>query len=120
MSTASENEFDLEKLFLPSWAQEPSSAKQYAQYEGREERSFDRRPDHGGRPEKRRPSRPGPRRDENRPRDDRGRLAGGKGPERAPGGEHRGPDRGDRRGPDRGERREHRAPAQPLPELNVN
>src|SRR6266568_3033727 len=54
MSTAPENEFDLEKLFLPAWAQEPSSAKQYAQYEGREERSFDRGPSRGGRPENRR------------------------------------------------------------------
>src|SRR6266853_1821858 len=49
MNTAPDNEFDLEKLFLPAWAQEPSSAKQYAKYEGREERP-DRRDDRRGPP----------------------------------------------------------------------
>ncbi len=37
MSTLPDNEFDLEKLFLPAWAQEDSSAK-YAKYEGEIER----------------------------------------------------------------------------------
>src|SRR5689334_9881470 len=116
MSTAPENEFDLEKLFLPAWAQEPSSAKQYAQYEGREERSFERRPDRGGRPQQRRPgSPPGPRSGGDRPRDTQGRPVRGKGPrDRAAGGERRG-------GPDRGEpRREQRPPPQPLPEIDVS
>src|SRR5438067_2382010 len=69
MSTAPENEFDLEKLFLPAWAQEPSAAK-YAKYEGGEDlrgRRDDRR---GGRPP-RQERRPGPRRDEQRPRGER-------------------------------------------------
>ena len=39
MSTLPENELDLDKLFLPAWAQEPASAKHYAHYEGGEERS---------------------------------------------------------------------------------
>jgi len=59
-----ENELDLDKLFLPAWAQEPASAKQYAQFEGREERP-ERRSRGEGRPQ---------RRDQNRPpRDDRSR-----------------------------------------------
>src|SRR5438128_1945870 len=86
MSTLPENDLDLEKLFLPAWAQEPSSAKLYAKYEGRDERpergdsrrgprpprregTFGRRKDENRRPpEGRRPSRPeggrgGPRHD---------------------------------------------------------
>src|SRR5215467_9148215 len=65
MSTAPENEFDLEKLFLPAWAQEPSAAK-YAKYEGVEERS-ERRDERRG-PRFRREDRPGGRREDNRPR----------------------------------------------------
>ena len=38
MSAAPDNELDLEKLFLPAWAQEPSSATKYAKYEGGERR----------------------------------------------------------------------------------
>jgi len=116
MSTAPENEFDLEKLFLPAWAQEPSSAK-YAKYEG-EDRP-DRREDRGPRP---------PRRD--RPREGgRGNRPGpGRGGPGRPGGEGRGPrqDQGrrDRAGGERpfarrGEPRERREPPAPLPELNV-
>src|SRR5437660_2012401 len=69
MSTP-DNEFDLEKLFLPAWAQEPSSAKQYAKYEGREERP-DRRDDRRGPRPPRREGPPGARREGNRPRDER-------------------------------------------------
>src|SRR6266404_1852487 len=117
MSTAPENEFDLEKLFLPAWAQEPSSAKQYAQYEGREERSFDRGPSRGGRPQQRRQGGPpGARRDEGRPRQDRGAPPRGKGGrDRASGGERRGPDRGDAP-----ERRQPREALQPLPEISLS
>src|SRR2546422_9290750 len=79
MSTVPENEFDLEKLFLPAWAQEPSSAKQYAQYEGREERSFDRGPSRGRPQQRRQGGPPGARRDEGRPRQDRGGPPRGKG-----------------------------------------
>lgn len=111
MST--ENEFDLEKLFLPAWAQEPSSAKQYAQYEGREERSFERRPDRPGRPQQRRTGPSGPRRDEGPRRDDRVGPPRGKGPRERSGGRER--PHGER--PDNRERRE---PQQPLPELNLS
>jgi hypothetical protein len=38
MSTAPENEFDLEKLFLPAWAQQEPSSNKYASYEGGEDR----------------------------------------------------------------------------------
>src|SRR5580765_1323983 len=118
MSTVPENEFDLEKLFLPAWAQEPASVKQYSQYEGREERSFDRRSDGGGRPQGRRPG--GPRRDGARGGSDRGAPSRDRGPrDRAAGGDRRGPDRGPDRGQPR-ERREHREPPQPLPELDVS
>jgi hypothetical protein len=71
MSTLPENELDLDKLFLPAWAQEPASAKQYANFAGGEERP-DRRGDRqgpgGGRP---------PRRDQGRPPG--GRPGGGGG-----------------------------------------
>ncbi len=110
MSNLPENELDLEKLFLPSWAQqEPSSAK-YAKYEMPAERS-DRWGDRGSRPP-RRDGPPGGRRDGGgggRPQGDR---RGGPRPE---GGRPRpsGPERPDGRF---GDRRE--APA-PLPEINV-
>ncbi len=105
MST--ENEFDLEKLFLPAWAQEPSTAKQYAQYEGREERNFERRPERSGRPQQRRAGPSGPR------RDDRGGPNRGKGPRERSAGHER--PRGERP-----ENRERREPQQPLPELNLS
>jgi hypothetical protein len=117
MSTLPDNEFDLEKLFLPAWAQQESSANKYAKYEGEEERS-DRRGDRRGpRPPRRdggprRDGAPGARRDDNRPRggDRRGpRPEGGRG--RAPG------DRPDFR---RGEPRERREPPAPLPEINLS
>src|ERR1017187_9339139 len=76
MSTLPENELDLEKLFLPAWAQEPSSAKNYAQYAG-----ADTRPDRGDERRGRRPFR-------------RGGAPG----ERPPPGNRR---RGDRQGPPR-------------------
>ena len=110
MSNLPENELDLEKLFLPSWAQqEPSSAK-YAKYEMPAERP-DRWGDRGSRPP-RRDGPPGGRREGGgggRPQGDR---RGGPRPE---GGRPRpgGPERPDGRF---GDRRE--APA-PLPELNV-
>jgi len=119
MSTLPDNEFNLEKLFLPAWAQEDPSASKYAKYEGEVERS-DR--DRGDRRGPRRPRRDGPsgdRRGGDRPRGDR----------RAP----RGPDGGERRGGEgrrgerpsfRGERderrdRERREPPPPLPEVGV-
>ena len=112
MSTLPDNEFDLEKLFLPAWAQEPSSAK-YAHYEGEEQRVERRLERRGPRPP-RREGPPSQRRDENRPR-----REGRPGPPRpetgrdrpAPGG--RGPLR-------RPEPREQHEPPPPLPEINVS
>ncbi|MGO9202745.1 MAG: hypothetical protein ACLQM8_19665 [Limisphaerales bacterium] len=112
MSTLPDNEFDLEKLFLPAWAQEPSSAK-YAHYEGEEQRVERRLERRGPRPP-RREGPPSQRRDENRPRREgrpgsprpetgRDRLApGGRGPLRRP------------------EPREQHEPPPPLPEINVS
>jgi hypothetical protein len=106
MTTSPENELDLEKLFLPAWAQEPSSAKLYAHYEGGD-LAPERRGDRRGR-------RPGPR-------------EAGRG--ERPRGDRRGPPRreGDRRfpgpprsGPRREEPRERREPPPPLPELNTS
>src|SRR3981081_368880 len=104
MSTTPQNEFDLEELFLPAWAQEPSSAKSYAKYEGGESRDDRREDRRGPRPPRREGAAPG-RRTENRPRqDDRGAP-------RPPGGAQR-PFREER--PFRGEQRERRPPPPPL------
>ena len=119
MNTLPENEFDLEKLFLPAWAQGTAPARNYSNFAGddRPDRAFDDR-----RSGSRRPS--GPRRD---------------GPSRGPGqgGAPRGGDRpggprregggrpsfggGDRRGPRRDDSREQRsAPPAPLPLAEIN
>src|SRR5216683_1630385 len=116
MSAAPDNELDLDKLFLPAWAQAPASARQYAQYEGGEESERPGRRE--GRPNRGQPRRDGAgrgRRDEPRSRDDR------HGPSRpmerreGPAGRERFARPGERR-----ERREDRPPPQPLPELNVS
>src|ERR1041385_6114292 len=135
MSNGPENEFDLEKLFVPAWAQEPASAKHYAQYEGGERGSPDRQFEGRERPTKRRSGPPPGKRDERHPRGDRtDRVPGrvrrereGAGPGgRAPGaptgrqapragmGEQRGEFR------QRRDRREPREAPPPLPQLNVN
>jgi hypothetical protein len=113
MSTLPDNELDLEKLFLPAWAQEPASAKHYATYEGGE-----------GRPERRDRRGPRPPRREGAPGEQRGR-----GPRLGGGGDRRGPQRrdGDRGRPqgqgrrdfDRGQPREQRETPPPLPEVNI-
>src|SRR5438876_4661178 len=110
MSGLPENEFDLEKLFLPSWAQEPSSARQYAKYEGGE--APEGRPDGRGPRRDRRISGPGERRDHKAPRGDR-RKPGGEG-------ERRGPPSTDRRG-FQPRRTEHPRPepSAPLPEIEL-
>lgn len=109
MSTLPDNEFDLEKLFLPAWAQDEPSSTKYAKYEGGERP--DRRDDRRGPRPPRREAPPGARRDERRPRrgppgsEDRGarpRAAGGQRPDF----------RGDAP-------RERREPPPPLPEVNV-
>jgi hypothetical protein len=127
MSTLPDNEFDLDKLFLPAWAQEPSASK-YAKYEGEAERP-DRRGDRdrrGPRPP-RRDGPPGPRRDDRRPQGERRgppRPAGGsprpEGPRGQPGGGER-PDfrRGERPEFRRFEPRDRRDPA-PLPEIELS
>jgi hypothetical protein len=115
MSTLPDNEFDLEKLFLPAWAQEEPSSAKYAKYEGREERPEGRGDRRGPRPP-RRDGPPGPRRDGGRPRQDsRGPGRGEGAPRRDTGGAP-----GDRRGPHRGPPRERRELPAPLPELNVS
>src|SRR5690242_8907222 len=89
MSTLPDNEFDLEKLFLPAWAQqEPSSAK-YAKYEGEPER-FERRNERRGPRPPRRDGQPGGRREGDRARE-RGAGAGReRGPQRPGSGDRRG------------------------------
>jgi hypothetical protein len=113
MSTLPDNELDLEKLFLPAWAQEPPSAKHYATYEGGEDRSSKR----------------GDRGDRRGPRPPRREGFGGPRPDRPPG-ERRGPRRdapggrkfggrermGDRRDAPPRERRE---TPPPMPEINL-
>src|SRR5215475_7112471 len=112
MSTLPDNELDLEKLFLPAWAQEPPSAKHYATYEGEQERP-ERRERRGPRP---------PRRDGG-PGEQRGRgpRPGGdrRGPQRRDGDRGRPEGKGGRRDFDRGQPRERRETPPPLPEINV-
>ena len=106
MSSISDVEIDLEKLFLPAWAQESPSANRYAKYAGE------------------------PAAREERPRE--GRRGG---PRREPFGERRGPRpprsgqkfgerkegfvRREGRRDDRAERRERQEPSAPLPEITV-
>lgn len=110
MSTLPDNELDLEKLFLPAWAQEPPSAKHYATYEGEVEKT-DRRERRGPRPP-RREGPPGERGRGPRPQGDR------RGPPRREGERGRAPG-GGRRDFDRGQPRERRETPPPLPEVNV-
>ena len=114
MSTTTENEFDLEKLFLPAWAQGTAPAKNYSNFAGdtRPARDDDRRGGGGRRPG-------GPRRDGPGGGAPRGERPGG--PRREGGG--RASFGGtDRRGPRRDDQRDQRfAPPAPLPlpEINV-
>src|SRR5947209_8918398 len=106
-----DNELDLDKLFLPAWAQEPASANLYAKYEGGDgprERGRDRdrrgprppgrggppggRSDRGPRPQGRHDG-PGRRNDRPAGAPGTGALAG------APAGFGPGGDRGRDRGP---------------------
>src|ERR1035437_7876907 len=121
MSTLPDSELDLDKLFLPAWAQEPSASK-YAKYEGETER-YDRRGDRdrrGGPRPPRRDGPGGPRRDDNRPRGDRrGPPRPGGGAPR-PGGEGGRPAGGPRPDFRRGEPRERRPPPPPLVEIDLS
>jgi hypothetical protein len=107
MSEPPETEFDLEKLFLPAWAQESPATNKYAGYAG-EDRRDSRFDDRSGHRPGRGPSRPG----EQRPR-------GPRPPERGREGGGRGGPREDRR--DQGPRPERResAPPAPLPQLTA-
>lgn len=114
--TPSESEFDLEKLFLPAWAQESPAANKYAGFSG-----DDRPPrDYGDRPGGRRPPRRdggGPGRDRNRdgnrpPRPQGAGGGGGGGRPQRSGGPR------ERRQYDDAPRREMPAPA-PLPQINI-
>src|SRR5260221_4166712 len=102
MSTLPDNEFDLEKLFLPAWAQEEPSATKYAKYEGRQE-APDGRGDRRGPRGPRRDGPPGGRRDGGGPPGQRDRRGpgppGGKGPR---GGGGKGGPPGGNPGPPRG------------------
>jgi hypothetical protein len=120
MSTLPDNEFDLDKLFLPAWAQEPSASK-YSKYEGEPER-----PDRRGDRDRRGPRPPrregfgGPRRDDNRPRGERrGPPRPGGGAPR-PEGERGRPFGGQRPDFRRSEGRERRPPPPPLVEIDVS
>jgi hypothetical protein len=121
MSTPPENELDLEKLFLPAWAQEPASANLYAKYEGGEDRpERDRR----GGPRRDRRGPPGERRSGDRPRRPEGGDRRGAGPSQGreergnrPGRERFGRGRGPR--DQRDQQRERREPPAPLPEVGI-
>jgi hypothetical protein len=119
MSTLPDNEFDLEKLFLPAWAQEAPSTAKYAKYEGGDDRP-DRREDRRGPRPPRREGPPGFRREGNRPRGERRGPPGPEGNRERFGGGQRGErgEREDRRGPRRPEIRERREPP-PLPEIDA-
>src|SRR5580698_6933554 len=128
MSTSPEADFDLEKLFLPAWAQESPSPNRYAKYTGNEgadripgDRSGGRRPPRrdGPRPERRDGQRPpGGGSDRNRaPGPGFGPRRDGPGPQRSGG--PGGPGRFDRGG-DRRQQEDRREPVAPLPELFVS
>ncbi len=118
MSTLPDNELDLEKLFLPAWAQEPASAKHYATFEGGEDKS-DRRGDRRGPRPPRRDGPPGDRPRGNRPPGQGGDRRGG--PQQRRDGGDRGRQFGKgRRDFDRGQQPpERRETPPPLPEVNV-
>jgi hypothetical protein len=103
MSSISDVEIDLEKLFLPAWAQEPSTTNRYAKFAGEPAGREDR---------KREGRRGGPRREPfSEQRGPRPPRAGGKfGDRKKPGFSRR---------DDRAERRERPAPPAPLPEITV-
>src|SRR5215210_995138 len=115
-----DQDFDLELHFLPAWAQKPSQATHYAEYETRGDarRGGDRREGRDGpRPPRRRDDR-SPNRGGQRPPG----AADSRGPRPQGGGDRRGGDRG--KGPrshDQGQRpREESRPPAPLPEVQVS
>src|ERR1017187_8036105 len=120
MSTLPDSELDLDKLFLPAWAQEPSASK-YAKYEGETERPgrYGDRDRRGPRPP-RRDGPPGPRRDGSRPSGDRRGPPGAGGGAPRPEGDRGRPMGGPRPDFRRGDDRDRRPPPLPLPELDLS
>jgi hypothetical protein len=117
MNINPETDLDLEKLFLPAWAQESSSVNRYAKFAGEAERPERReeRRGRGPRPPRREGGERGFARQrlEDRPRGPRREGSGGG--ERRPREDRGGPRRDDRRPP-----REERETPPPLPEVNVS
>src|ERR1017187_6387623 len=103
MSSISEVEIDLEKLFLPAWAQGKPAVNPYAKLAG----------DPAGREDRPREGRRGG------PRPDSCGERRGPRPPRAGGGKFGDRKKGFPRSDDRGERRERPAPPAPLPEITV-
>ena len=121
MNTLPENEFDLEKLFQPAWAQGTQPAKNYSNFAGddRPDRLSDDRRGGGRRPGG--PRRDGPSRGTSQGGAPRGgERSGGPRRDSAPGGR---PSfgGGERRGPRRDDSREQRsAPPAPLPLAEIS
>lgn len=121
-SVSPESELDLEKLFLPAWAQESPSVNKYASHSGedRQERGRGRDRDSRG-PRRDRPPgqrEGGPRFQSGGPRGPRPQGDRPRGPRPDRSGDQRGP-RPDRRGGKPGERFERREPL-PLPEIEIS
>ncbi|HEV2392031.1 MAG TPA: hypothetical protein VG146_06670 [Verrucomicrobiae bacterium] len=117
MSIVPDNEFDLEKLFLPAWAQEAPSAIKYAKYEGEAQR----RDEKGPRGPRRQGRPAGQHAGARPPGGDRRRRTDSEGRQGRPGGGPR-PQAGRDAGFDArpGDRRPRREPPPPLPEIAVN
>jgi len=106
MSSISDIDLDLEKLFQPAWAQEKPAGNRFERFTGNE----------GAKPERRFNDKPGERR---APRRDSGggeRRGGGDRPRSGP---KFGGGKGSFRRDDRSERRERPEPPPPLPEISV-
>jgi len=120
MNTLPDSDFDLDKLFLPAWAQEPSASK-YAHFEGETERP-ERRGDRdrrGPRPP-RRDGPPGQRRDDRRPPGERRSPPRPEGGAPRPEGGRGRPFRENRGDFRRGEQGERREPLRPMPEIDLS
>src|SRR6266704_1237711 len=112
MNINPETDLDLEKLFLPAWAQESSSVNRYAKFAGGEDRPDRRDERRGGGP---RPPR----------REGGGRAFGGAKRDDRPRGPRReggpgSPQRDERGAPRRDDRREPREALPPPPEVNLS
>ncbi|HUZ08118.1 MAG TPA: hypothetical protein VMV89_11600, partial [Candidatus Paceibacterota bacterium] len=105
MSSISDIDLDLEKLFQPAWAQEKPAGNRFERFTGNE----------GAKPERRFNDKPGERRAPRRDSAGGGERRGG-----SKFGDHKpGFSRGNDRRDDRSERRERPEPPPPLPEISV-